>query len=170
MKKGDSKYRNYAYLVYANDTYELPMFVADKLEGICSYLNISLSAVSHYINRNNKVRIKNRIIERVKIYDYVYIIFETDISHPLFVARDMQSLIKKSGYSMANLDRVLYNRPRQPSKKGKIQICKLEGKYFVKCIDLLDLDINLANFLNSCADKETITPGEIEEFNKELNF
>lgn len=170
MKKGHWAYRDCVYIAYAKDEFQLPVYVTDTMEEMCDYLGISLSGVSHNIERFSKVCGKKFSIEQVKIYDYVYIIFETDIYHPLYVARDIHSLANKSGCSRHAIDRTLYNR-KEKSKKGKeLPPCRLKGKYQVKCVDLLDLNLNLAEFLNSCADKETITPGEIEDFNEGVNF
>lgn len=163
--------RNYIYVLSTTDEYEHIIHVADTMQDMANLLGVDLSTISHLFNRHDKneniIFTKNRKLERVKIYDYVYIIFKDSIYYPLFVSRDINKLSKISSYSTNTISASLYNQKSgyKPRKKINKQPAhrKIQGKYLVKRVDLLDLDLSLSSFLESCIDKGKITQ-TFEEF------
>lgn len=170
MKKGAFDARNYVYVLSTIDEYEHILDIADTQQDIANALGIRLDSVNKYVNRHlrdeNIIYIKNRKIERVKIYDYVYVVYEKDISSPLYVSRDLNNIAKMSEFSRLSLTYALYNYQvyKRKRKRLKPQIFKLQGKYLFKQVDLLDLDINLSKFLESCIDKGKITKSLSDDF------
>lgn len=170
MIKGNYDARNYIYVLSTIDEFEHIIEIADTQQDMADLLGIDLSAVNKFLNRHvkneNVVFIKNRKLERVKIYDYVYIVYEKNISSPLYVSRDLKNIATMSGFSRLSLTNTLHNRLEyeRKRKRAKPQVHKLQGKYFVKQVDLLDLDINLSKFLESCIDKGEIKTSLIEDF------
>lgn len=146
MKLANYDNRNFGYVLFQDDKFELPIFVGDTLQEVADYLGISLSATSRLLSRNPDMRIKKRKLERVQLYDYVYIIYELDINHPIYVAQDINELAKKSKFSKTSIVDVLYNR-RHP----------LQRKYKVVCIDLFEFNINYANYIKECLCEDVVT-------------
>ena len=164
MIKTNYDARNYIYVLSTIDDLEYIIEVADTQQEMADILGVNLSSVCRLFIRHarneNVIFYKNRKLERVKIYDYVFIVFEKDISSPLCVSKDLNKLAEMCQCSKYNLLDCLHNYEK--SKAGKQQykknnVRKLQGKYFIKQIDLLDLDISLSKFLENCIDKGRIT-------------
>ena len=162
MIKSDYDAKNFVYVLSTNDELEHILAVVDTMQELADILNLDLSSISRYVSRHsngeNLTKYKNRKIERVKIYDYIYVIYEHDLTKPLYVSRDIKKLKQLIGCSFSSITRALHDRPKYIPKLKKLPTKhKLFGKYMVKQIDLLDEDINLAKYLESCIDKENIT-------------
>ena len=163
MVKGNYDARNYIYVLSTIDDFEHIIEIADTQKDLANILGIHFTSISHFFNRHernkNILYIKGRKVERVKIYDYVYIVYENDISSPLYVSRDLNNISKMTTITLPTLSGVLHNRMTYDRKRkhSTPHIHKLQGKYFIKQVDLLDLDINLANYLESCIDKGKIS-------------
>ncbi len=168
MKKGDVKFREYAYLVCTTDDLQLPIYVADTMQEVADFLDITLSGMCHNINRFVSYHLKGRCVERVKIYDYVYVAYENDIRHPLCVARTLKELAHKLGCSITTVSGTYYNRKEQSRKGKKLPPRKIQGKYLIKSLDLLELDINFAEFLRQCLGKGKISDEDIQKYEGEL--
>lgn len=140
MILGNYENKNYAYIVSGKDELESIYFVGDSMQEVADYLGIDISAVSRFFNReNNHI---NRKIERVKIYDYVYIIYEKTIDNPTYIAYTPYELAQISGFPLSSILSTLH--PRKDRKKTL-----LYGRYKVSCVDLLDLDFSLADCLQT---------------------
>lgn len=162
MIKKNYDIRNYVYIASTTDEYENITEIADTMKELADLLKIDESAVSRMLTRHtnneSKKYLKGRKIERVKIYDYVFIVYEHDITQPLYVSRDLHNISKMSGFSLSALAGALYNRQEYERKRksNKPQIRKLQYKYLIQRVDLLDLNFELAQYLESCIDKGKI--------------
>ena len=175
MIKTNYDSRNYIYVLSTIDDFENILEIADTMQEMADILGVDLSAISRFVSRHSKgesLIYRDRKVERVKIYDYVFVVYEKELSSPLLVSRDLNNISKMTNVSRTTLSNVLYNRPvcERKRKHSTPQIHKLQGKYFLKQVDLLDLDINLSMFLESCIDKGQITKSlEDYESMEEIN-
>lgn len=161
MKKSRYDNRNFGYILSKDDRLETPIFVADTLKELADYLGISESGASRLLTREVAYRMKNHVkIERVQLYDYVYMIYDKDIYTPIYVASNIDDLVKKSGYSRGSIISTLY------------------GNYYVKispfnlsCIDLFDYDDNYAQYIRECLKVKQVTKSyqEYLEFTEDNN-
>lgn len=147
MKKSDFYNRNFGYILSKDDRLETPIYVADTLKELADYLGMSESGASRLLTRDVAYRMKNHVkIERVQLYDYVYIIYDKDIYTPLYVALDTKTLAKKSGYSKGAIISALYGR-----YYNKI------SPFNLSCIDLFDYDDNYAQYIRECLQQDKVT-------------
>lgn len=169
MIKTNYDARNYIYILSTIDDFEHILEIADTQQEMADLIGVHFTAISQFFNRHarneNILYIKGRKLERVKIYDYVYVVYEKEISSPLYVSRDLNNISKMTNVQRSTLSNVLYNKNKHERKRkhSTPQVHKLQGKYFLKQVDLLDLDINLSMFLESCIDKGQITKS-LEDF------
>ena len=151
MKKSSYDNRNFGYILSKDDQLEIPIVVTDTLKEMANYLGISESAVSRLCNRKVKIHFKKLKIERVQLYDYVYVIYESDIYNPLYVAQNINELVKKSGYAKGTIVAMIYDR----------QYPKI-SQFSVSCIDLFDYDENYAQYMRECMQVDKVTKSYIE--------
>ena len=147
MKKSDFYNRNFGYILSKADRLETPIYVADTLKELADFLGICESGASRLCSREVGKHIKNNLkIERVQLYDYVYIIYDSDIYTPLYVALDIKTLAQKSGYSKSAIISTLYGR-----YYAKI------SPFNLSCIDLFDYDDNYAQYIRDCLQQDKVT-------------
>jgi len=170
MIKANYEAKNYIYILSTTDEYEYIIALADTQQEMADFLGVHFTAICQVFNRharNENIKyFKGHKLERVKIYEYVYVIYEQELTSPLYVSRDLNNLAKMSEFSKTMLTASLYNydNHNRKRKQHSPQVHKVKGKYFCKQIDLLDLDTNLARYLESCIDKGKITTS-FEDFN-----
>lgn len=157
MIKTDYENRNYAYVVYEYDHFlENIIYVADSLQEMADYLGVTLSEASRLVSRRVVKHYNHIAIERVRIYEYVYVIYENNLTRPYCVAKNINELSKKSKIPYSSL---LTNLSHAKYKlRGKYnQRKKLLNKFYADRVDLLDLDFNLAEFLRNCLKQNIVT-------------
>jgi len=156
--------KNYVYIATTNDKYEYIVAMADSMNSLSQALGLNASSVSKRLSehkKNKDMRAYNTYkIERVKICDFVYLICK-DLKNPFYVSRDLNTLSNMSGYKIGTLQDPRYmhqyedNMIKEPNTKGKVK--QFKDSSILLFVDLLDLDTNLARYLESCIDKGKIT-------------
>lgn len=155
MKKSQFDNRNYGYILSKDDYFEFPIIITDTLQEIADYLGISLSAVSRLYTRKPTRHIKALKIERVQLYDYVYMIFNNDITSPSYVARDILTLANKSRQILSTIREYLYYSNKKHYKHFKV--C---------CIDLFEQPESYRQYIQECLKVDKVTKS-FEEYEKE---
>ncbi len=137
---------NYCYVAYRDDKYKFIEYVADTKKELANELKISISALSHLINR--KVQFSRGLkIERVQIADFCFAIYKnipTNIDNIVFITRSFDAIVKKFKISKICLSKLLKFFFCPNSYKLRVdckkQYFNINDKYFVGLLDLFDLD------------------------------
>lgn len=168
MKNENFDSKNYIYIATTKDEYEYIVAMADSLNKLSMCLGRTPSAISKRLGRHKKNKSMGSYssynIEKVKICDFVYIICK-DLTKPLYVSRNIDKLAEMSGYKVKTFSDVRYIHILENGKLKPIKnhYKRFKNGYIFAYIDLLDLDINLSMFLESCIDKGKITKS-LEDF------
>jgi len=154
--------KNYVYIATTTDKYEYIIEIADSLNKLSKKLGFTEAAAFKQIkrlqNNPNLKKYAKQNIERVKIFDYVYIICR-DIKQPRFVARDLKELAKISNLAYSTLANTRIHREYLNNELKAITEKTEQLKFgcVVAVVDLLELDFELSEFLESCIGKTEIT-------------
>ena len=168
MIKENHHSKNYIYIATTTDKYEYIVAMADSMNKLSKSLGHNPSAVSKLLSKHKKNKNMKSYntynIERVKIYDFVYVICK-DLTKPLYVSRTLNGLAEMSGYKLPTLRDSRYLHIYEQNKLKPIEnvVRQFKNGYILAFIDLLDLDINLLKFLESCIDKGQITKSYSED-------
>lgn len=168
---------NHVYVLSTTDEYEYILYVADDIFEMAEYLNINPATICKMIDRH-KIREnleykKNIKFEKVIIRDYIFVVYEKSIEQPLCVSRDMGKIAKMLNMTQGRISMVVHKRVNNKRKlklkqSRDIPRITFKGKrYLIDKIDLLDLNINLSNFLESCIDKGILNYEENRNEEKE---
>ena len=158
----DKYNKNYVYIATTVDKYEYIIEMADSLNKLSKQLGLTEAAAFKQIKRlqlnPNLKKLNTYNVERVEIFDYVYIICK-DIKQPLYVAHNLKQLAKISNYSLTTLTNTRLHREFTNNELKAIteKTAQLKGGYIVAIVDLLELDFELSEFLESCIGKTEIT-------------
>ena len=137
---------NFCYVAYRDDKYQFIEYVADTKTELANELKISISALSHLINR--KVQFSRSLkIKRVQIADYCFAVYKnnlTDIDNIVFITRSFDAIAKKFKVSKTCFSKLLKFFFCPNSYKLRVdcrtQYFKINDKYSIGLIDLFDLD------------------------------
>lgn len=160
MIKTNYESKNYVYIASTTDKYEYITDIADTMQELANLLKIDLSAVCRMFNRhkdNENIRyFKNRKIERIKIHDYIFVVYKDNLTQPVYVSRDLNKLAKMANCHTTTLSQTLKNG-------GYV----LKKQYLVNKVDLLDLNFEISKYLESCIDKGKIEARNYEKDSQE---
>ena len=154
--------KNYVYIATTIDKYEYIIEIADSLNKLSEKLGLTKAAAYKQIkrlkNNPNLKKYSTYNVERVKIFDYVYIICR-DIKQPRFVARNLKELAKISNLAYSTLTNTRIHREYLNNELKAITEKTEQLKFgcVVAVVDLLELDFELSEFLESCIGKTEIT-------------
>lgn len=135
---------NYCYIAYKDDKYQFIECVADTKKDLAKSLNMTISGLSHLINRGTFYKLK---IEKVQIADYCFVVYKkglTTIDDIVFISRSFESIAKKFKVNKFCLSKILKFFFRPNSFKLAVDCTKLffdiNDKYCIGLLDLYDLD------------------------------